>query len=354
MTLMMDYIYDSIAIDRNVFTNKQIENVVNQIDFSNIKRVIFVGSGSSDNAAVIAKYDFEKYTDCEVMTYTPEIFVETKLPEDVDHVLTVFTSATGNSRWTNIALNYAHEKGFITIALSAVSDSSFVKSADYFIDLLSGDEKTYSKSKGVSSTILTIKLLGLEIGKRKKIIDYKKEKENILYDIEQMESTLEKAIQYVNENPYWCTAKHMTIIGDKTHYGNAQEFALKLSETLNIPTKHSNMSEFVHGTHRGVDRNSFIIVILTDETHKEVIETIIGLEKIAYKVLVINGTNLNFENQFKINNPYHLDMTLSINTFIQVFSSMVPEIIGIDINSKINEELVTRASAMVDYSLKKY
>ena len=47
-------------------------------------------------------------------------------------------------------------------------------------------------------------------------------------------------------------------------------------------------------------------------------------------------------------------MTLSINTFIQVFSSMVPEIIGIDINSKINEELVTRASAMVDYSLKKY
>lgn len=353
-SIMMKYIDDSQVITKKIFQDSQIGEIASKLDLKTVKRIIFVGSGSSDNAALVNKLEFEKNTGFEVTNYTPEQFVEAEISAEVSEVLTVFISATGNSRWTDLALEYAKKKGYKTIAISATPNSLFSKKADVFIDLLSGDENSYAKTKGYNATLLTIHLLGLEIGKITQQIDtetYNYEREKIQLDLNEVASTIARTKEYVTNNLNWALAPHITVLGNKVHYGSAQELSLKLTETRNIPTKHANISEFVHGTHRGISKNSHIIVILTDESQNEVIETIYGLEQIAEKVLVINGTTIKFKDQIVINNPQKLDMVLSVSNAGQILASMIPEIIGINTNSKINEDLVTRAYAQVNNRL---
>lgn len=344
---MWDHISESQDKLNDLLSSNQITDFLHSFNVQKLKRVVFVASGSSLNVSLIAKRFYEELAQIEVQAYTPFDFMgNSKIMTTFnrDETLLIAISQTGTSSGTVQAIKHAKELGFTVLSLTERTNTPVEKLGDFYLNFLCGIEPCNAKTKGVSNSLYLLVLLAVHFGKEKSVIStsiFQNYLDEMKASIEDIPVTIATTEKWIEEHKDWSTIQHFLIIGNGTNYGTAIEGMLKVMETLYVPASVCELGEFSHGFHRTINHNSNVITIYTEEYGQDVMKkTNDYLKEKVKRLLVLNATSQTDSSDHVINIEYRplTASCLNISVALQVLATALPEIIGYDPNSPVNED----------------
>jgi glucosamine 6-phosphate synthetase-like amidotransferase/phosphosugar isomerase protein len=341
---MWEYIAEEPDRLKDLLESNQLKILMGKHDFSKLRRIFFVGSGTSYNIAMIVKWYYEKLSNIEVFCYTPGEFLEGMQKKGNDGCLVIAVSQTGTSFSTIKAVKEAKRLGHKVLTITERKDTPIAKLGDYYLNFLCGLENCNAKTKGFSNSLTLLQLFALELGRLKGVLEecrYMDFMKEIKVSIDDLPSTIQNTKAWIEKNPDWSTVNHFLVIASDADYGVAQEGMLKVLETLCVPASICELGEFSHGFHRTIRNNSNVITIKTEASiYDNMDRTNQYLQKKTGRLLVLNASGKRDETDSYINLPKHTltRSMLNISVAFQVLATALPEVIGLDPNFPMNED----------------
>ena len=273
-----------------------------------IKKIVMIGSGTSNTTSVSAKTFMEKASGLEVVSYYPNDFIN-KAIFDKD-ALYLFISQSGTSTLTNKALNKANDIGLYNVALCDDPNSKMVKNAKCYINLMCDNEEYGMRTIGYVCTVLIDMLLAVRYASLTNKISSEEEK-NYLEDAKKAVGGIEIMIKKAQK---WCETnldhlidkKTLIIYGGGSLYGVALEGALKILEISRlIFAVGYEMDDGCHGPTMGFTKDHVIFVMDHDDQNSDTANKLVRFAKgeLGKGIVVGNNTidqdDLNFESNSK-------------------------------------------------------
>lgn len=219
-----------------------------------VSEVHFIGTGSSNHASLGAQAFLKPILDIDVFVHRPtEHFVAKE-----DAVL-VFVSQTGTS--LNVLQSLQQFPNHLKIGVSQDPQAAIPLACDFAVDLLIGEEPCNAKTVGVSTTFLSLVLLGLALTKQ----DQSKYVEMLSQQVQQQETIIHegfKQVETINAHDY----NHMFIITSPELRSVGEEAALKYLEVALQPAVFCDVDEFSHGFNRMITEQSLILYISSEQS----------------------------------------------------------------------------------------
>lgn len=199
--------------------------------------IVLAARGSSDNAALYARYLLEVHLKIPVVLAAPSVTtkfgVKLRYP---DRTLAVGVSQSGAAPDVSEVLEALKEDGHTTLAITNTRGSRITQAADHVLDLGVGKEESVAATKTYSSTLLAFYALARAFSDKLHC--------PALPDDEWFEtcrSSAEAHLMAVLRNDVLFT------LGRGYRFSSAQETALKLMECALLPCKAYSTADFEHG-----------------------------------------------------------------------------------------------------------
>lgn len=249
---MLTYIQETPKqLSLNVKNSKALtQSLVDIYLKKDYQTIWIIASGSSSNGSQCAKPFMMKYLNCDVKVITPSTFIytENKMKDDD---LAFVISQSGCSTNSIDALKKLKEMGQIAIGLTGNLESDFKDYTDLLIDYGVGIETVGYVTKGVTTLAQYLMLFALEAAYAKKIID-EKTYQDVLDEMDDAprrhEVIQEETNIFYEKNKKALTSMNVSYTcGFMQGYGIATEGALKIGETVQIPSVAYEAEEFIHG-----------------------------------------------------------------------------------------------------------
>ncbi len=295
MKNMLDYVAES-----NDVMKKNIENssnltktLVEEYISGNYKNIWIIASGSSSNAANCSKNFIQKYLECDVKVITPFSFeyCENNFKKED---LVICVSQSGYSTNTINALQLVKNKGKKAIGLTGDLNSDFKNYADLLIDYGVGIETVAYVTKGVSTLALFFMLFSLEAANSLGKIT-NEEKENIKLELKkatkyQKEMQIKFKEFYSKNYKYLTSMKNAYVCSCGSNIGTAMEGALKIGETIQIPTSYYEIEEYIHGPNLQLTPNYTVFIIDGGIGSNRIKEIFDGTRLVTDRCFLISNT----------------------------------------------------------------
>ena len=229
-----------------------------------IREIQLVGSGTSNTAAFTAKYFMEQASGLPVRTILPNEYLHGLRVRDED-ALVVAISQTGTSIMTRKCVDLACEAGALTVAMCEAADRDFVRAADVFLDMGCGHEEHPTRTIGFSLTVLSLMLLGLELGLssgrlgREEYDGYAAQADKLPAAIAQVTAD---AMGWLDRSR-WQMLRSDAIVfaGINSLYGIAMEASTKVWELPKLASFGYDLDEIMHGPNYGLNSRHCVIVL---------------------------------------------------------------------------------------------
>lgn len=265
---MMDYVERSVMrLDAIASSGcKLVEPLVERFVSSGCSALRIVASGSSKNAADIARPFMQRALGCEVQVVTPEAFI------DFEHVqpagaFNVAVSQSGYSTNTIAALDFMAEHDLPCAALTANWAAPIFEHAVCVFDYGVGVESVDFVTMGVHVLVCYLMLFGIEAGERMGALDASRANrlhERLCMAGEACASGISAAKALFKKRRLSLSTQVPAIfVGNGALRGVAQEAALKFSETTKVPAMWFEGEEFIHGPEMQIVPG-YLVVILDD------------------------------------------------------------------------------------------
>lgn len=225
-----------------------------QMEGRSASQIVLLGSGSSMNASLAAKELFEELLGAETKVLMPTRMGHWySRPEDT---LVIAVSQSGKSTSTMHAVTELQAKGYEVTAMTSDGESPLAKACDGHILIGCGEESVGPKTKGMTATILTLYVTAMGLAE---LWGRKTEAEQEVYL-----SNLELSFGYAAENTEKCyefcgrhvktiaSYPHFTWVSDGEGYAVGMESALKVLETLYVPSFCYEFEEYLHGVNNTI------------------------------------------------------------------------------------------------------
>lgn len=261
--LIRKYFVQPHRIDMNLNINKE--------EAKNLRKIHIFASGSSKNASEMAQGFMEKMTGIPVFVHSASEAMDNMKPLNPKEDLAIFVSQSGGTADTYATLEMAKKAGLKTFAITNNPDSKIAKAVDSHISLEAGEEKAVAATKTVTSSILSLMLIGLNLGQTRETLSKT--------DIDNMHGYFNKlpsAIGYMLQRDY-DVKKAADIISkaDNIYYyakgnnvGSAKEGALKLTETTGKRVIADASGEALHGTFASIKPEDVVLQIVGLDNEK--------------------------------------------------------------------------------------
>lgn len=318
------------------YNNKHIKELTKSIcDLymeKEYRSIWIIACGSSYNASQCAKPFMIKYLNCDVKIISPNTFIylENKLKDD-DFICVV--SQSGCSTNAINALKKLKELGKKAIGITGNIDSDFKEYADIVIDYGVGKETVGYVTKGVTTLAQFFMLFALRCSLKKQVISNEKYNEviNELYEIPQRHEIIQKETwEFYEYNKKVLTSMQFNYLcGFMQGYGIALEGALKIGETVKIPSFAYEAEEYIHGPDLQLTPNYTVWCIDDCDKGSERIHQIYkAIRSVTDQAFMItNDSNVDDQHSirlpFKINEP--LLSPLYILPVFQIIAYQVSE-----------------------------
>lgn len=265
-----------------VDTISALENFADYIKHA--KNVYLTGSGTSFNAALLAKYLMSKYAKIKV---EPIISSELpSIPESIEpNSILIAISQSGESADVLEAVRVAKKQNSKILSIVNSSPSSLVQESSQVILMGCGREVGVAATKSFTSQLaiiykITEKLCDGDIG-----IDFNKVSkaiENILSDHTKIQD-IAKKLKEISD---------IYVIGRGMHHPIALEAALKLKELTYIHAEGIAGGELKHGPLALMDSNVYVIIINpNDSTYTDTITSAREIKSRGAKIIGISDKN---------------------------------------------------------------
>lgn len=319
----------------------RIKNLFDKILIKDIKRITFIGSGSSSYAAIYGNYLSEEILGlpCEY-EYSDEFISRDKVIEPGTAVIAL--SQSGETGDVIEAAAQAKQSKALVIGISNNKDSSLAELADIFIDISAGPEIAMAATKTFLAELASILLLVLYWAQT-----MDKKLENIIYEAvlsipEKIANVLQLAEQVKKLAKEIVKNDDIVILGRKYSYPIALEGAHKLKEVTYMHAEGYAAEEFRHGSNAIIEEGYIIFMLAPDDSVFNESKKILK-QLNEYKAKIVTLTNVDHE---EINNSSSMVLQLPIieemlNPFLfvipfQLLSYYIARERGIDIDKPRN------------------
>ena len=245
------------------------------------RSLYITGSGTSYNAALIAKFLFSKYAKIKIepimsseVQFSPDIFEEKSI--------LIAVSQSGESADVLEAVNIAKTKGSKIISIVNIMTSSLVHHSSISMGLNCGPEIGVAATKSFTSQLAVLYKLvdkicdgciGLDLVKVSEAI------KKIILDPSKIQE-LAKMLKDVSD---------IYLLGRGIHYPIASEGALKLKELTYIHAEGIAGGELKHGPLALMDSNSYVLIINpNDSTYNDTLMSAREIKARGAKIIGIS------------------------------------------------------------------
>ena len=266
---MLKEIYEQPQILMNAFNNI-FDHQTNSfkfddlnIEWQSLKRIYIIACGTSYNAALTAKYWFEKYAQIPVEV---DIASETRYRNAIyeKESVAIFISQSGETADTLASLKHIKGFGITTIGIVNVIESSIANSADFKLSINAGIEIGVASTKAFSCQLFTLAALCLHIASIKKLLSAE-QFSSFIYSLHELPNTLKEVLSLKNHVKSIAKiikfAKSIIYIGRGIAYPLSLEGALKIKELSYIHSEGIAAGELKHGSIALIDEDLPVIAI---------------------------------------------------------------------------------------------
>ena len=229
-----------------------------------LDEIVFIGSGTSNTAAITSKFFVEKVTGIRTTAVYPNDFYHNTYYYN-PNALYVFISQTGTSLVVRNTQKMIKEKGFLTICISENSNTPLATETPVFVDMGCGVEEHLTRTIGYTTSVFTNMIMGLEIGFRRGNISQAQYEGYI--DTAKKVPGSHRDIT-VSTMKWMDTAKRqmmrsrcLIFTGADALQGVALEAAVKVWEIPQYISIGYELEEGLHGANFGYDYNHCVIVL---------------------------------------------------------------------------------------------
>ncbi|MFX4295263.1 SIS domain-containing protein [Streptomyces bohaiensis] len=234
-----------------------IAAVAAEIRARNPRFVLLTARGTSDNAALYAKYLLEIRLGLPCGLTSMSTTTAYGAEPDLTDVLVITVSQSGGSPDLVASARAARAAGAVTLAVTNNADSALAAACEYHIDILAGPEKALPATKTYTSSLLALYLFVAALGG-----------EDGTEAAAGLPALADEVLARQNEvrelAGRYRFAERMVLTSRGYGYPTAKEAALKLMETSYIPALSYSGADLLHGPLAMVDNVSPVIAIVTD------------------------------------------------------------------------------------------
>lgn len=272
---VMDNINEQPSVLRTVLDQRSIycDPFVRALVDNGIRKVIFLGSGTSYNVSCIAEYYFKHLIGMDAAAYLPTVFKNYEKPDwsgfiPSDRILCVGISQSGTSVSTCEAMQFAHSQGCKTLAITGDLSSEITKHVDTTAHLLVGREITPPETKGYTTSVLSVFLWALSVAHELgRISDEGRDgylvEANKLVDA--FDATLDESNAWYDRNKVsLLNSERIYVLGYGIDHGSMLEGILKVGEMARVSTIGYEMEEYAHGPTMAIKPNQSILLFGTE------------------------------------------------------------------------------------------
>ncbi|XWS42966.1 hypothetical protein CRYUN_Cryun16bG0059300 [Craigia yunnanensis] len=230
------------------------------------RRIVFIGCGTSYNAALAARPILEELSGVPVTMEIASDLLDRQGPiyrEDT----AVFVSQSGETADTLHALEYALENGALCVGITNTVGSVIARNTHCGVHINAGCEIGVASTKAYTSQIVVMAMLALAIGgdaisnqeRREAIIDGLFDLPNKIREVLKLDQEMKDLAKLL------IAEQSLLVFGRGYNYATALEGALKVKEVALMHSEGILAGEMKHGPLALVDENLPIVVIATHD-----------------------------------------------------------------------------------------
>ncbi len=291
---MDDFINEAREVSyENVNNRKELtKSLVDCYQEKGYKDICLIASGSSGNACHMAKPFIETLLQCRVDVVAPFTFEHHQHTYKED-VMCVVVSQSGYSTNAISALKKVKQLGHQTIGMSGDLNSDLRLYCDLLVDYGVGVESVGYVTKGVVTLCLYWQLFALEAALLKGFISLS-QYESYLNEIQQAllcHKQMYDAVTsfYEQHKKTLLSMQHVYVCSNGANLGVAMEGALKIGETVQIPSFAYEIEEYIHGPNLQLTPNYPIFLIdNNDATSERIYQIFEASASVSDKVFLLS------------------------------------------------------------------
>ncbi|MCL4458886.1 MAG: SIS domain-containing protein [Chloroflexi bacterium] len=233
----------------------KVKETAEELRRRDVHMVIIAGRGSSDNAAIFAKYLFESYNRWPVALAAPSLYTLYKSPPRLQGTLVIAVSQSGESVDILEVTREARRQGACTLAITNEPHSPLAGEAAHVLLSHAGRERSIAATKTYTTQLTLFSMLSAELCQDEEMWAAIR---TLPTEIEKALSLEERLRRYAGDYRH---LKRCLVISRGYNYATAFEIALKIKETSYILAQPYSAADFLHGPIAIVEPGLAVIMV---------------------------------------------------------------------------------------------
>src|ERR1700752_172155 len=286
MSLMLAEIAEQpAALERTIASERsKIAKLGTLLKTRDIKLIVLVARGSSDNAALFGRYLLEISTGIPVSLSAPSVHTIYDARLKLAHALVVGVSQSGEGEDINRVLENAKQGGAYTVGITNEPNSSMTRLVDEILLTQGGTERSVAATKTFTGQMLLFYMLAAELAGSALPFSYEVIPQFVSGALEQRPAIQELVQRYV-------FMENCVVVGRGLAYANAYEMALKLMETCYVVAERFSSADFLHGPLAMVERHFPVFAFAPPgKTWPSIGETLTKLQGLQAEIVAITDS----------------------------------------------------------------
>jgi len=215
---------------------------------------VIAARGSSDHAALYAKYLFGVRNHALVALAAPSLFTHYASAPRLDGQCVIGISQSGASPDVISVIEEARRQGAFTIAISNDAESPLARAAELVLALGAGQERSVPASKTYTASLIALALISQAVDPDAAFASALSRVPQAMVRALEMDSDLEKLVAPLS-------GSRAIILGRGFNFSTAEELALKLMETSYVMARAWSVADFEHGPMAVLEAGLPVVVV---------------------------------------------------------------------------------------------
>lgn len=243
----------------------------------NPKKLFFIGSGTSYNAALSIKHLIQRHSPVEmVFQYPGEFIKELQIHSPDSEAIYIFISQGGDTRLVLTCLEAVKDGGGYTVAVSDNSEGHISQAAHVFVPMNVDGEPFIFRTAGFDMSCISLAFYCL-VTLGASDTELSDLKNDLAASVESIKSTILFTQSWYEQNlPALIKAKNYIFIGEDYLVPIAIEADIKFMEMLPAFTRFFELEESIHGPQNAFTSDMVFFMIINQGTSTEKAERILA------------------------------------------------------------------------------
>jgi glucosamine--fructose-6-phosphate aminotransferase (isomerizing) len=284
--------------------SREIRSVAATIGARKPRFILLAGRGTSDHAALYAKYLIETRLGLPAGLVSPSTITLYGSSPDLTDVLFVGVSQSGSSPDLIEPMEQARRCGAITLAVTNAPRSPLAQAAELHLCVAAGDERAIAATKTYTAQLMVLFLLVEALANR-----MGDEAAQIPDEVAQV---LEMDGVIAHEAVRYRFAEQIVITSRGYNYPTAREAALKLMETSSLIAHAFSSADLLHGPMAVIEKGFPVIAIAPEGRVSIALGLVLEqLEVLGADTLVVGAPGGQFQGTRRLPLPHLADECVS-------------------------------------------